>query len=1226
MRWNSKQAVLLVILAFLVPFSVGAQKKTSKKYPALLWQITGNGLSRPSYLFGTMHVSSKMVFNLSDSFYLGIKNADVVALELDPQLWQDQMYRFQNMQTALRFYTKGAPNDYMNEKSFQIENYEEKLRASLSEEPTLINGLLYRTYQQKADFEEDTYLDLYIYQTGKKFGKQATGVENYFETEKLILEATQDMMMDKKKRSSDGNEESAYDLEKKTEAAYRRGDLDLLDSLERLMIPSDAYLEKFLYKRNEIQAKSIDSILKMQSLFVGVGAAHLPGKRGVIELLRSMGYKLRPIASKDRDEVQRDVVDKVKVPVHFSSFTAEDGSFSVELPGKLYKRQDSRFNDSWQYADMSNGAYYMVTRVKTYKNMIGQTEETVLKKLDSLLYENIPGKIIKKQLIQKGGVKGYDITNKTRRGDIQRYNIFITPFEVLVFKISGNGAYVEGEEANKFLGSIELRKTENKKWAEFEPLPGGFKVKLPAVPLETMNKASFDGLARWEYESNDSANGDGYLIFKKSIQNYRFLEEDTFFLSMMQESFGHSECIEKLVSTKLLQQNGRNALQADYRLKDGSYLKARYFINGPHYYILAARSKANKTFSDFFESFSFAPFRYSAFKNYVDTFVSISVNTPVIPEVDTHMRKLFERTTSEEFLNSTADYNNYWPHSKTVFFQDDSTGEAVYVSMSPFPKYYYPKDTASFWKDEMNEDRLNDDLIVKSKMVFPYGDSLYGYRYVYTDTGSSSIITNWSFTKGNRLYRVISLNDSLQPGKFYNRFLESIRPFGNNLGNSVFDNKLDIFFQDLFSTDSAKSKKAKEAIPNLYFGPKGVPRLLKAINSLAYNNVDYFATKTKLINELGFIRDSSSINQVVEGLKNVYEKTTDTSTFQNAVIKALAKNKTKESYAVLKSLLLQDPPVFDNSSDGDYIFQDIDDTLSLARSLFPEILQLSTIDDYKDNIRSLLTKLVDSNYVKSDDYKDYFNKIYFDAKIQLKKQMIRDESKSQKKEDEDNDSYGNDAEEEGENAALIDNAILLMPFYDKNPSIPKFFDKLLQTKNTSLKLSTAVLLLRNQKNCPDSVLQSLAMDDKYRFPLYTALESVQLEKRFPEKWLLQQEMAKSALINSSTSKNLFTLEFVGKKQLLYKQQNGWVYFFRYKVSKNDENWQIGISGLQPEDLKKVSSNDDLVSLTNKKIKKDRSEMEQFEEQLKRLLFSKHKSAASFYLDNDYYMFRNQDDN
>jgi uncharacterized protein YbaP (TraB family) len=180
-----------------------AQEKPEKKYPALLWEITGNGLTRPSYLFGTMHVSSKLVFHLSDSFYLDIKSSDVVALELDPQLWQDQLFRFENMESNLRFYTQGSPNDYLNEKSFQLERYDDRLKSALSDEPTIINGLLYRTYRTRADFEEDTYLDLYIYQTGRKLGKQATGVENYFQTERLVMEAAQDMMKDRKKKAPD---------------------------------------------------------------------------------------------------------------------------------------------------------------------------------------------------------------------------------------------------------------------------------------------------------------------------------------------------------------------------------------------------------------------------------------------------------------------------------------------------------------------------------------------------------------------------------------------------------------------------------------------------------------------------------------------------------------------------------------------------------------------------------------------------------------------------------------------------------------------------------------------------------------------------------------------------------------------------------------------------------------------------------------------------------------
>ena len=73
---------------------------------------------------------------------------------------------------------------------------------------------------------------------------------------------------------------------------------------------------------------------------------------------------------------------------------------------------------------MSNGAYYMITRVKTHGYMSGKQDDQVLKKIDSLLYENVPGKILKKTAIVRNGYRGFDVINKTRRGDIQRYNIF----------------------------------------------------------------------------------------------------------------------------------------------------------------------------------------------------------------------------------------------------------------------------------------------------------------------------------------------------------------------------------------------------------------------------------------------------------------------------------------------------------------------------------------------------------------------------------------------------------------------------------------------------------------------------------------------------------------------------------------------------------------------------------------------------------------------------------
>jgi uncharacterized protein YbaP (TraB family) len=1222
---------LIVLFALLLTYTsfLNAQKTIEKKYPTLLWEITGNGLKKPSYLFGTMHVSSKMVFHLSDSFYFGIKNSDIVALELDPQLWQDQLFRFQKMQNNLHFYTQGSPNDYINEKSFQLEKYEDKLKAALSEEPTLINGLLYRTVQPRADFEEDTYLDLYIYQTGKRFGKLATGVENYFETEKLILEASQDMMKDKKKKNVDTDGESIYELEKKTQDAYRKGDLDMLDSLEKMMQSSEAYMEKFLYRRNEIQANSIDSIVKKHSLFVGVGAAHLPGKRGVIELLRKKGYILRPISMQDKDALQRDDIEKVKVPVNFSSFTSDDGAFTVEAPGKLYKRIDSRSNDSWQYADMSNGAYYMVSRVNTHGYILGQQPDIVMKKVDSLLYENIPGKIIKKTQIEKNGYKGYDITNKTRRGDIQRYNIFVTPFEVMVFKMSGNAAYADGKEADQFFNSIEIKKPGPESWVNFSPLRGGFKASLPQMPFENKDNTGFDGITRWEYEAIDSANGDAYLIWRKTIQNFRFIEEDSFDLDLMEESFHLSDYIDKQVLKQQAAYKGDPCVDAAYTLKDGSFIKAKFLLKGSQYFLLAAHSKnKNKNFSSFFDSFSFAPYNYTGFKKYVDTFVNINVTTPVVPDIDVNVRSIIERTTSEEFLNSISDYSTYWPRSKSALFQDDSTGEAVYVTVQSYPKYYYPKDSAAFWKDEINEKRIKEDLIIKSKESFHFNDSVYGYKYVFADTNSSRLLQNWIFLKDNRLYRVMCLQDSIQQqSEFINTFYASIRPTQKKMGEPVFNNKLELFFHDFYSKDSVTNKKAKEDISNIYFGPKGVLQLLNAIQSLRYNDKDYFTTKIKLVNELGYINDSAIAQTVVDGLKNIYAKAGDTSTFQNAVLKVLAKHKTRQAYSLLKTLLMQDPPVFDNSSDYSYLFQNIGDSLLLARSLFPELLQLSTVDDYKDNIHSLLTTLVDSGYMKANDYEPYFSKLFFDAKIKLKKQLGKDEQQLQKDNDDNTSTYrydNNNRNGDEEYNELEDDAVLLIPFYDKNNSVPHFFDRLLQSKDASLRLGIAVILLRNNKPVADSVLKNLAADDKYRYQLFKKLKAAHKENKFPAAYNNQLDIARSALVSTHNGKDLFAVEYVNKKLVQVKQSKGYVYFFKYKLNKDDE-WEMGISGLQPVAAKDVDINNEMVKLTNKKLKTDQPVAEQFDKQLQKMLFSRHKSAASFYLDNDYYMGRNDEE-
>ena len=116
---------------------------------------------------------------------------------------------------------------------------------------------------------------------------------------------------------------------------------------------------------------------------MGVGAAHLPGSNGVIELLREKGYALRPIYMQGRDASAKESVEKLKVPVVFRQVTTDDGFVTVKMPGPLYRMTVPNFrstNDNWQYADMDNGAYYMLTRVQTHAGLLNQNINTVVKK------------------------------------------------------------------------------------------------------------------------------------------------------------------------------------------------------------------------------------------------------------------------------------------------------------------------------------------------------------------------------------------------------------------------------------------------------------------------------------------------------------------------------------------------------------------------------------------------------------------------------------------------------------------------------------------------------------------------------------------------------------------------------------------------------------------------------------------------------------------------------
>ena len=1265
----------LVALLILTPFFLQAQPKPKpKKYPSLLWEISGNGLKKPSYLFGTMHVSSKIAFHLADSFYIGIRNADVVALETNPESWQEDMskYEFGGMDYSMAGFGGyfSSPSDYLKISTLKFYKYDKKIESSLYSNPSTINNLLYRSYgNESADFEEDTYLDMYIYQCGKKWGKKVAGVENYGESMKLMQEAYKDAAKDKniKERSYDIDEEYGMD---KLQEAYRTGNLDRLDSINKLNSMSDAFDEKFLYKRNEIQANSIDSILKSKStLFVGVGAAHLPGQRGVIEMLRAKGYKLRPVLMGERDSKHKDQVEKIRVPVTFNTQTAADGFYKVDIPGKFYKFGEDASLDQQQYADMANGSYYMVTRIMTNGWMWGHSTTDVYKKIDSLLYENIPGRIVSKTKITRNGYTGFDITNKTRRGDIQRYNIIITPFEILFFKMSGNGDYVKlGTEANKFFNSIQLKEKNTdlavKGWRKYSPAYGGFSIDLPHDPY-----IGNDG--SWIYDAADSTTNTHYRVIRTDIHNYQFVGEDTFDLGLLDETFAASEFIDKNISRKQGTYKGYPSLDCKYKDKSGGIFMTRFLIRGPHYYTLVAHGKQEiPKMQSFLNSFEIKPFVYGEIKERKDTSLYFTVKSPVFPEqkkekLDMPRFNYFGGYGDDEEEETEKDMLEGGAYRSKVI-SNDTTGEKIYVSFYKSPRYFYTKDSTRLDDDtETVSFRGDSTWIVRYKKKYELPNKMKVWETILSDTGSSRTLWTKRYYKDGVGFSLTTQSDTLsQPSVFVKSFYETFAPADTLKGINPFEKKSAVFFADFMSRDSVLHKRAVKNIATIDLDSSDFPQLKKAIASLTWEEKKYLDTKKALIGKLDDIKTKAAADY----LKELYYAAGDTIDIQYTALETLLQQQTQYAYHVFRDIVTVEPPVLEKNGkgytmypplsalrnfnlDGDYFggykdgdfLRELYDSLQLTRTILPDLLPLLNLDDYKNPMMQLLGQLVDSNLVKPKEYEIYFSKFFIEAKQELKKQAIAEkkaaiEKAEESKTDKKKPAYLDYEEKDAGNDDLSLYATLLLPYWDSKPNVQPLLQQMMQSNDKRLKYNTLLLMMRNNKPYPDSLLAYFGSLDEFRYELYSDLKAIKQLTKFPAKYNNHLDLGKSSLVGSQSYGKPDTVAYVDRLPAEYKGKKGFFYFFRYKSKKDDAGWKLAIVGLVPEDPGQFEFEEkdkfpsftsvipgwntsfkgygeyNFTGLLDVKIKEDEPMNDQLRKEMKKKLYSRRESAREFYED------------
>lgn len=1228
-----------------------------RKYPSVLWEISGNGMKQPSYLMGTMHVSSKLAFHLSDSFYRAVRNVRMMALETNPVTWQDEMDKYdvgafgRNDEDDHFGNLRSRPDDYLSIKTLKFYNYNRKIESSLSSNPQTINNLLYRSNgNESEDFEEDTYLDMYIYQCGMRLGKRVAGLENYGESMRLMEEATRDAANEKhKKERSYDDRDARYGFDKLADA-YRSGDLDLLDSINRYNSQSDAYDEKFLYRRNEIQAASIDSILKSgTTLFAGVGAAHLPGNRGVIELLRKKGYKLRPVKMGERDSREKEVLEKLRVPVKFQTSWASDSLYRVDVPGTMHKVGDDGALEQQQYSDMANGSFYMVTRIMTNAWMWGHTEKEVYHTLDSLLYEHIPGKIISRKEIVKNGYRGLDISNRTRRGDHQRYQIFMTPFEILFFKAGGNGNYIQqGTESAQFFNSIVLKPYQasgsSANWQRFSPPGGGFSVDMPHAPY-TGNDGS------WIWDASDPATGSNFRVIRSDIHNYNFVEEDTFDLSLMEESFRASDFIDSQLTHVHGNWKGYPSLESSFLDKRGNLYRVRFIIQGPHYYTLVGQaSKDNPAIGRFFNSFVITPFQYRPSVSKDDTLLAFTVKTPVFIErkkipIDLYGGYRFRLYGDDDENKQPDPVTNGTYRNRIV--SNDTTGEKIFITLNRFPLYSQFEDStlASAIEDPFKPDSS---WTERDKKVYTLPGDIRVTEVKLSDKNSSRCIWRKSFYRNGAIHTLYTETDTLtKPGDFVHDFYESFRPADTLKGSDPFVSKWKIFYNDFMSADSARHLRAVKKISDMYPDSAALPDVVQLIQSLSWKEKKYLAAKEALTMLLAQIPQPAATDQLVKQ----YHAAGDTIRLQYIALESMLQQGTPYAFQAFGRIMRSDPPVYDADLDQDAdisysgtFLDQLSDSLRLTKQILPDLLPLINLEDYRSDIMDLLATMADSNMISASDLSAYADRFILEAKQELKKQAVMEKKKeiekaeklkSKKEGDDDSDD---DRDDEG-NDDLYRYARLLRPFAATKPAVPELFGQMLGSNDNQLRYMVLTLMIRNEMKYPDSLLKQFIDMEEYRYTVFKDLREMNKLSLFPEKLMTPAEMGLSSLYEEAGYSNKpDSIVFLDSLKASVKGKDGWVWFYKYKSKKDDLNWKIATTGMFSPDprefIYKDPGNEKVIEvytedrfrrslkgfnmneLTDTQLKPNEPVRAQLEKMLKRMQYSTHQSAKEFYDEDD----------
>ena len=285
--------IFALLMFFCITLGVNAQ---------LLWKVSGNGLDKPSYIFGTHHVAP---LSMKDSI-AGMTEAMNGTSQVYGELVMEDMMKpemLMKMQQAMML-----PGDTTLKSLFtqaQYDSIASVVKENIGMEiamfdkvkPAALNAQLAVVLSVKAvkGYNPQEQLDMWFQTQARQAGKKVGGLESV-ESQINVLYNSQSLKRQAQQLYCSATHiDYGIDMTRRLAEAYLDQNLDkLLEITEEKMgnacdsTPEEE--EALIYGRNANWAKQMPDIMKQASTLFVVGAGHLPGEHGVLKLLEKQGY------------------------------------------------------------------------------------------------------------------------------------------------------------------------------------------------------------------------------------------------------------------------------------------------------------------------------------------------------------------------------------------------------------------------------------------------------------------------------------------------------------------------------------------------------------------------------------------------------------------------------------------------------------------------------------------------------------------------------------------------------------------------------------------------------------------------------------------------------------------------------------------------------------------------------------------------------------------------